>query len=147
MRPRASTTCRILHANRITRFVRCEGGSATVEFVLWVPVLMLIVAIIADVSLLFSRQAQMLKDVQNANRSYAVGRIKSLADVESTLTTMYQPLSSGVTAKSELITSGIPGGAIRTRLSVPARDVISLGLVPSLLNLTLTVTEDEYRDF
>ena len=59
----------------LRRLLRAEEGSATVEVVLWIPFFLFLIALIADASLLFNRQAQMLRDVQNANRAYSVGRL------------------------------------------------------------------------
>jgi Flp pilus assembly protein TadG len=42
------------------RFARDEDGSTTVEFVLWVPVFLAFMLLVADVSLAFMRQASLL---------------------------------------------------------------------------------------
>jgi Flp pilus assembly protein TadG len=131
----------------LRRFLRRSDGSATVEVVLWIPFFLLLIALIADASLLFNRQAQMLRAVQDANRAYSVGRLSSPAAVQTALIAAYQPVSTSVTATSTLDTSVVSTGIIRTTLTVPARDVTSLGLIASLSNFNLSVTAQHYREF
>lgn len=45
---------------KLLRFAGDEEGSTTVEFVLWVPVLLAFVLLVADVSIAFMRQASLL---------------------------------------------------------------------------------------
>jgi Flp pilus assembly protein TadG len=126
---------------------RAEDGSATVEAVLWIPFFMLLLALIADASFLFHRQAQMLRAVQDANRAFSTGQFTSTDQVRDALIAQYAPLSSHVQAVSLLDTATVPSGIIRTSLSIPARDVNSIGLIASLSNLNLSVTSQHYREF
>ena len=103
----------------LRRLLRAEEGSATVEVVLWIPFFLFLIALIADASLLFNRQAQMLRDVQNANRAYSVGRLTTPAAVQTALVNAYTPMSASVTATSTLDTSVVSTGIIRTTLSIP----------------------------
>lgn len=132
---------------KIRRRLMAEEGSATVEAVLWFPFFMLLLAVIADASFLFHRQAQMLRTVQDANRAFSTGQIASPEAVEEILVGFYTPLSDSVAAESELDTTTIPSGIIRTSLSIPARDVNSIGLIAALSNFDLTVTSQHYREF
>ncbi|MFN4128917.1 MAG: TadE/TadG family type IV pilus assembly protein [Paracoccaceae bacterium] len=127
-------------------FLRCERGSATVEVVLWLPFLLLLISLIADTSLLFNRQAQMIRAVQDMNRAFVVGRLTTPQDVQTALIDLYRPVSRNVTAESEL-DMNIAGGVIRTTLSVPARDVVSVGLIAAFTNFNLTVSAHQFREF
>ncbi len=146
MKP-ARTATRSAPNRAIRRFLRAETGSATVEVVLWIPFFLFLLALIADASLLFNRQAQMLRDVQNANRAYSVGRLTTTAAVQNLLVNAYQPVSRNVQAVSTLDTSAVSTGVIRTTLSVPARDVNSIGIIASIANINLSVTAQHYREF
>jgi Flp pilus assembly protein TadG len=53
------------------RFARAEDGSATVEFVLWVPVFLAFLILVADTSLAFMRQASVLDVSRDAARIVA----------------------------------------------------------------------------
>lgn len=129
------------------RRIAAEEGSATIEAVLWIPFFMLLLALIADASFLFHRQAQMLRTVQDANRALSTGQLTSTADVEEVLMAQYADFSDSVRAVSVLDTGTVPGGIIRTTLSIPARDINSIGLIASVSNLTLSVTTQHYREF
>jgi Flp pilus assembly protein TadG len=131
----------------LRRFGGAEDGVATVEAVLWLPFFMLLLALIADASFLFHRQAQMLRAVQDANRAFSTGQLASPEAVRDVLIAQYTPLSSRVEAVSLLDTDTVPSGIIRTSLSLPARDVNSIGLIASLTGLTLSVTTQHYREF
>jgi Flp pilus assembly protein TadG len=124
-----------------------EDGSTTVEAVLWIPFFFLLLALIADASFLFHRQAQMLRAVQDANRAFSTGQIETTAQVQEILIAQYSALSKDVQAVSVLDTDTVPGGIIRTSLSIPARDINSIGLIAGLSNLNLTVTTQHYREF
>lgn len=141
--PAAGSTLRRI----FRRFRRAENGSATVEVVLWIPFFLFLLALIADASLLFNRQAQMLRDVQNANRAYSVGRLTTTAAVQNLLINSYTPVSRNVQAVSTLDTSAVSSGVIRTTLSVPARDVNSIGIIAGIADINLSVTAQHYREF
>jgi Flp pilus assembly protein TadG len=131
----------------LDRRLRAEDGGATVEAVLWVPFFILLLALIADASFLFHRQAQMLRAVQDANRAFSTGQFTTIEAVQDTLVGQYLPLSEEVQAVSVLDTQTVPSGIIRTSLSIPARDVNSIGLIAGLGNFNLTVTSQHYREF
>ena len=131
----------------LRRGIAADDGSATVEAVLWIPFFMLLLALIADASFLFHRQAQMLRSVEDANRAFSTGQLDSTDAVQAVLVAQYTSLSDDVRAVSVLDTNNVPGGIIRTSLSIPARDVNSIGLIASLSNLNLTVTTQHYREF
>jgi Flp pilus assembly protein TadG len=131
----------------LRRGIANEAGSTTVEAVLWIPFFFLLLALIADASFLFHRQAQMLRAVQDANRAFSTGQIETTAQVQEILIAQYSALSKDVQVVSVLDTDTVPGGIIRTSLSIPARDINSIGLIAGLSNLNLTVTTQHYREF
>lgn len=134
-------------ARTVANFSKCESGAATVEVVLWMPFLLLLIALIADASFLFNRQAQMYRTVQDVNRAYAARQLDTTEQVRDILIDLYNPVSLEVQADSHLDTSQIASGVIRTSLSIPARDVVSIGIIANLTNLNLTVSSQMYREF
>lgn len=58
----------------LKRFRRDERGSATIEAVLWLPMFVIFFVMIADVSLVFFRQTEVMRVVQDGNRALSVGR-------------------------------------------------------------------------
>jgi Flp pilus assembly protein TadG len=145
--PVVSLNMRLSRGGLVHRRIMAEDGSATVEAVLWIPFFMLLLALIADASFLFHRQAQMLRAVQDVNRAFSTGQIESTEAVQEILVAQYTPLSEDVQAVSVLDTETIPSGIIRTSLSIPAADVNSIGLIAGLGGFNLTVTSQHYREF
>lgn len=127
-------------------WVRDEKGSATIEAALWIPFFILLLALIADASFLFNRQAQMLRSVQDVNRAFSTGQIGSTAQVEAILAAQFAGTSQGVRVQSTLDSGTVPGGIIRTSLSIPARDLVSIGIISGLTNLNITVVSAHYRE-
>jgi Flp pilus assembly protein TadG len=144
---REAVACRKGRWRALGRRAADEAGGATVEAVLWFPFLMLLFALIADASLLFHRQAQMFRAIQDAHRAFSTGQIATPEAVQDALLALYAPISQSVQAVSELDTSSTPRGIIRTSLSIPARDVTSIGLIANLSNMTLSATSQHYREF
>ena len=60
--------------NRIKSFKRCEDGSFTIEAVIWMPIFVILLAIIVNVTMMFFYKSQMLRVAQDATRAYSLGR-------------------------------------------------------------------------
>lgn len=97
-------------------FEQDTSGAVSVEFVLWVPVFILILLLIADSSMLLLEQTRMWQIANNTSRSVAVGRIT--------------PDSAPDFAKSQsrfganytvIVTTN--GGVVVTQIAVPIRIV------------------------
>lgn len=115
-------------------FLRNDTGTATVEFVLWLPLVLLIFGTIVDFSLVLSGEAQALRVVQDANRGLSIGHFESIAAAKSYVLTQVAPLSSRAT-----IDIAVPNGVIISRLTLPAADLMATGLYSGLINLKVTV--------
>jgi Flp pilus assembly protein TadG len=59
---------------RIKAFLRRDDGSATIEFVLWLPLVMAILLLIVDSSMLFMSRSHAIRVLQDTNRLYSVGQ-------------------------------------------------------------------------
>lgn len=118
-------------------FFRQEQGTATVEFVIWLPVVMLVFAIIVDVSLILGGEAQALRVVQDANRGLSVGYFLKVEDAKAYVLKQVKPLSSN--AKIDIT---VINGVINSRLTMPAKDLMSTGFYDSFINLNVTVVAE-----
>ena len=123
--------------NLIKRFARDESGSATVEFVLWLPMLLVAFGLTVDVSMIFHSQSQVLRIVQDANRSASLGRLQTAAATENYVEARLHKASSAANA-----TSTINGGIITTTVTYPARDFQVLGFFQQFNNLEITVNSE-----
>lgn len=120
-----------------------ETGAATIEAVLWLPFFIIIFGLITDASLLFNTQSMLTRVVQDANRNYSIGLLKSEAETEDYI------LARVGAAKGDPDTSVVTTyayGVIRTKLVVPAGAYMAIGLFDALTNLRLTVTSEQVME-
>lgn len=59
----------------VSRFLRDEGGSATIEFVLWVPVFVVLLVATTDATILYLSHTEMWNVSRDIARRIAVGDI------------------------------------------------------------------------
>lgn len=131
----------------LRRFRKDDDGTATVEGILWMPVFLTIIIVIADASLLFNAQAQMLKIVQDGNRAYSTGQLLQPTQVETYVLNRTSSTSSNATVQVGIDNTFVPAGVITTTLTIPAADLVSIGLVTALANFDLSVSAQHYVEF
>lgn len=119
---------------KLRRFLRNDTGTATVEFVLWLPLVLLIFGTIVDFSLVLSGEARALRVVQDANRGLSVGHFQTIAAAKSYILTQVSSLSSHATIDMTVV-----NGVIISRLTLPAADLMATGMYSGLINLKVTV--------
>ncbi len=118
----------------IKRFARDTSGNATVEFVIWLPMVLVAFGLTVDVSMIFHSQSQVLRIVQDANRNASIGRIRTPAEAESYVLDRLHKASATAEA-----TSTITAGVISTSVTYPARDFQVLGFFSQFNDLEITV--------
>lgn len=62
---------------RIDRFLRDEHGSVTIEFVLWIPVILVLVAIVIDATTIYVTHTEMWNVARDTARRMVTGSIRS----------------------------------------------------------------------
>lgn len=67
---------------RLNRFGREQRGSITVEFVIWIPVFLVIMGFIADATMLYLMQADMWNVARDTTRRMTTGQL-SAPDAET----------------------------------------------------------------
>ena len=115
-------------------FRRMQDGAATIEAVLWTPVFLLLFGMVTDTSTVFGRQAEILRIIQDSNRSLAVGAFQSVQQAEDYVIKKVSVFSDNTT-----VAVAIVDGIISTSVSVPAADLTSTGLFDAINTLTITV--------
>ena len=63
------------HWSRVSEFLRDEHGSATIEFVLWVPTIVFLLVIVTDASILYLTHTEMWNAARDTARSLSVGAV------------------------------------------------------------------------
>ena len=115
-------------------FGRLQDGAATIEAVLWTPVFLILFGMVTDTSTVFGRQAEILRIIQDSNRSLAVGAFQSVQQAEDYIIEKVAVFSGNTT-----VAVAIVDGIISTSVSVPAADLTSTGLFDAINTLTITV--------
>ncbi|QHQ33758.1 TadE/TadG family type IV pilus assembly protein [Algicella marina] len=106
--------------------LRNEGGNASVEFVLWVPVFLLVLSVIVDASFIFLNHANMWSVTRDTARRVSMHQMtasEAQAHVESSLATMGDRVSASADD------SGLD---IWVEVSVPMEDVDLFGVLNPL---------------
>lgn len=117
-----------LRISAFRTFRKGEDGSATVEAVLWLPVLFMVFAMAVDAAFLFFGQNRALRVVQDANRMLSVGRLTSEVEVEDYVKEQLASLSPNLT-----VDTTIALGEVKTLLDLPSNDIMATGLVRPLI--------------
>ncbi|KKL61604.1 hypothetical protein LCGC14_2193640 [marine sediment metagenome] len=120
---------------------RGEEGSATVETVLWLPIFFGLFILMADVSLIFNGQAQILRVIQDANRSYSVGMLETDSATEDYIEDNLQRFSDKVSAKTRL-----SDGIITSTVTVPAMDLTATKLLSAMTSVTMSITSQHLKE-
>lgn len=113
---------------------RNEEGTATIEAVLWLPVFLTLFGLVADVSTIMGREAQILRIVETANRALAVGAFQTTLDAKAYISNEVKAFS-GNAAVAVIIDKGI----ISSNVSLPAADLTITGLLHVFSSLQLSV--------
>ena len=120
-----------------------EDGTATVEAILWIPVYALILTLIADVSMVFHNQAQVMRIIQDGNRQLSVGRLKTSAQAEDYITAALAGFSDNAQVSTNLSSTGV----INTSVLVPTSDLDSVGSWARLADINLVVSAQHLIEF
>lgn len=115
-------------------FKRSQDGSATLEAVLWTPIFLILFGMVTDTSLVFGREAEILRIIQDSNRSLAVGHFQTVQQAKAFISDQIDPFSQRAQVQVQ-----IAGGIITTTVSLPAKDLTSTGLFDAINSLTVTV--------
>jgi Flp pilus assembly protein TadG len=121
--------------------LKSENGAATVEFVLWVPVMAALLGLVIDTSLVFGARSQILRVVQDTNRAVSVGRIRSPAEAEAILL-----LNIATIAPNALAETTMTAGIISSTVTIPISDLTATGLVNSFNGFVVTVTSQHLAE-
>ncbi|WP_370160414.1 TadE/TadG family type IV pilus assembly protein [Limimaricola soesokkakensis] len=119
-----------------------DGGSATVEFVLWVPVAVFLLLLVVDVGQIFLKQAQATRMVQDANRALSVGKLRTTTATESLIKDSLAGFSSAVTAQT-----AITAGIISTTTRIPLRDLAITKALPFGDGAVITIQSSHMMEF
>lgn len=125
----------------ISRFRKAESGGATVEVVLWLPFFTLLMGIIVDLSLIFGGQSEILRIVQDSNRSLSVGKFLTIQEAQDYIEAEVVHL-----APTASVTIKVVSGVIHTDVIVPARDLTATGLFRGFDDLNIVISAEHLTE-
>ena len=130
-------------ATRYRLFAKDESGSSTIEAVLWLPMFMLLLSMVADASFIFHGQAQALRIVQDGNRAFSVGRLEDAAATQAFIRSNLISLSRGARVTTTLSKDGI----ITTTALISVDDLLAIGSVGALTSFDITVKSQHFLEY
>ncbi|MBT8458733.1 MAG: pilus assembly protein [Litoreibacter sp.] len=129
-------------ATKVEHWVNDERGTATIEAVLWIPLYVVVLTFIADVSAIYHNQAQVMRIMQDGNRQYSVGRLASIEETEAFIEGQLAGFADNAVASTEII-----DGVIHSSVSVPSSDLDSVGTWARINDITLVVRSQHLKEF
>ena len=123
-------------------FAKDESGSSTIEAVIWLPLFMLLLSMVADASFVFHGQAQALRIVQDGNRAFSVGRLEDTAATQAYIRSKLISLSRGAR-----VTTTLSGGIITTTALISVDDLLAIGSVGALTGFDITVKSQHFLEY
>ena len=129
---------------RSRRFLRREDGTATVEFLLWVPIIFTLLVMILDVSYVYFQRATALRMIQDVNRAFSIGRLEDEAEATAAILAAIHTISPNGEAATVYDTAT---GIITTYVNMPASDLMPVGTLPGLgNNFTIGLSAQHYAE-
>lgn len=119
---------------RVRKNVREEDGAATIEVVLWMPVIVLLFALVADTAMIFGAQSQVMRVVQDTNRALSTGRIRDTEIAQNQIYTQIAAISPNSTVATTVV-----DGLISSSVTMPVRDLTATGFIDAFSNITVRV--------
>ncbi len=113
-------------------FQRNEDGSATIEFVLWVPIIFSLVLLATDVSIAFMRQSQSWQVARDTARIVSRhGMTENAAVTYAEENTKFGSTTPAVTVRSN-------GSVVEVSISTPANAMTVFGTINFALGESIT---------
>jgi Flp pilus assembly protein TadG len=120
-------------------FGRREDGTATIEFVLWLPILVLLISLTADAALIFGAKANVLRVIQDANRAASIGRFKEEPDFEVAVENYVRTNIGNYARHATIATEVIGGNVVSTTVTIPSSRLMAVGFLGQLTGITVTI--------
>lgn len=124
-----------------SNFRRDDRGSFTVEALIWLPIFVVVLCMTADTAMIYAKQSQVMRVVQDANRAYAVGKFADATATQNYILGRVRPMSPGATAVSSLV-----NGIITTTVTMPARELMATGMLPMRSGSTVRVVLQQMKE-
>jgi hypothetical protein len=145
-----------MYSNLIKRFREDQSGTATIESLLWMPLFFFLFILIIDVSMVFYGKSEVLRFVQNENRTLSVwvgtepdweaeeaaAEVRLRGRIVGLMRNASPSELAGVTVDIEKDGNNI----INTTVSLPGRPMMAVGSLPNFSATRITVRAQHYKE-
>jgi Flp pilus assembly protein TadG len=132
---------------RIKAFLRQEDGSSTIEFVLWLPIVVLILLLIVDSSMLFMSRSHAIRVLQDTNRLYSVGQFTGTSAERINKAQNYAMARLRGFSPSATATTTEANRVVRTRATMETREIAQIGFLGMMIDTTMVVVAEHRVEF
>lgn len=131
----------------IKAFLRQEDGGSTIEFVLWLPIIIAILLLVVDSSMLFMSRSQAMRVLQDTNRLYSVGQFTGTS-AERIAAAQNYALSRlrGLSPSATVVTTET-NRVVRTRATMETREIARVGFLGMMIDTTMAVSAEHRVEF
>lgn len=133
--------------SEIKAFLRQEGGSATIEFVLWLPIVMAILLLVVDSSMLFMSRSHAMRVLQDTNRLYSVGQFTGTTAERITKAQNYALSRLRGLSPSATATTTETNRVVRTSATMETREIAAIGFLGMMIDTTMVVSAEHRVEF
>lgn len=121
-------------------FASGEAGSATIETVLWLPMFIFILTLLAETAMVFADQSSVARVIEDTNRQLSTGAI---ATTDIAVTTIKSRIAN--ISPNAVVSTTLANGIFQSSVSMPIADLIGPGLAPIFSGFNVTM-ESEFTN-
>ncbi|MES2539369.1 MAG: TadE/TadG family type IV pilus assembly protein [Pseudomonadota bacterium] len=132
---------------RFKTFLRQEEGSSSIEFVLWMPIVVMILLLIVDASMLFMSRTHAIRVLQDTNRLYSVGQFTGTAAERITKAQTYALNRLQGLSPSATITTTETNRVVRTRATMETAEIAQIGFLGLMIDTEMVVAAEHRVEF
>lgn len=133
--------------SKLRDFLRQEDGVSTIEFVLWLPIVMLILLLVVDSSMLFMSRSQAMRVLQDTNRLYSVGQFTGTQSQRITKAQNYALDRLRGLSPSATATTTETNRVVRTSASMKTKEIAQIGFLGLMIDTTMVVTAEHRVEY
>lgn len=139
----------VCKCKRFKAYLRQEGGSSTIEFVLWMPLVVLILLLIVDSSMLFMSRTHAMRVLQDTNRMYSVGQFTGDTLEERATKAQAYALArlQGLSPSATVTTTETSQRVVRTRATLETAEIAQIGFLGLMIDTTMVVAAEHRVEF
>ncbi len=128
-------------------FFRHESGGSSIEFVLWMPIVVLVLVLIVDSSMLFMSRTQAIRVLQDTNRLYSVGQFTGTTTERITQAQNYALSRLRQMSPSATATTTETNRIVRTRATLDTGEIARIGFLGLVIDTTMVVSAEHRVEF